>query len=322
MVSNIKSKIFKSIKNKKLNVFGLFLLLSFLLLIVTKLSKEYTQTIPFSVEMRHIEEGRRIMSQHDSVVYVTVNARGFSLLWYNFFDHKLTIDLEKEAQDDGENYTWKTSKGAQRILYQLGNSMDVVSIEPETVVFRYEAMSVKTVPVLIESQIDFAPGFDLMAGLVSNPDSIKVIGPQKAIEGISGIGTKPIKLNGVKSSIKKSVALDMQGMGNIKLNHSSVEVSGEVRKFTEGLLEVPVDVVNLPEDVRLNFFPKTVTVLYYVDLQNFKNVTASDFVVVCDFAEVASKERTFFVPHLLKVPPKVKSARIKQSKVEFIIMEP
>lgn len=139
---------------------------------------------------------------------------------------------------------------------------------------------------------------------------------------ISNVKTKKLRLKDVNSPINKSVILELdKSMKKIKLSQNTVKVTGEVGKFTEGQIEVPINVVNLPADVKLNFFPKTVLVSYYVDLDSYKSIKALDFKVECDYGEVKSNERTFFVPHLVQTPPKVKTAKIKQNKIEFIIIE-
>jgi hypothetical protein len=183
-------------------------------------------------------------------------------------------------------------------------------------------MTIKKVPVKLDAEINYAAGYDLLDNLIIQPDSVKVIGPKNVVENISRIKTKNIKLKDVNIAIDEQLELVIdKSMENVKLNRYKVKLSGSVDKFTEGTFEVPVSIVNLPSNIKINYFPKTVLVSYYVSLENYNKVKALDFIINCDYAEVKDQDRTFFTPRLVTKPSIVKSAKMKQNKVEFIILE-
>jgi len=322
MVAKLKSKLFKSIKSKKLNVFGFFLLLSFLFLVIVKLSKSYTETLTFHVSYINVPEQHSITADYDSIVKVKVKAYGFSLLAQNFYKHDLIIDFNKEVQKKGLRYIYATKRGRSAIESQLGSKIEVHSIQPDSLGFPYEIMTVKTVPVQLDTEITYESGYDLLNGLKLEPDSVKVIGPKKSVEKISKVMASKLQLSDVNKTINERIGLTIdESLKNVKLSQKKVNVSGAVQKFTEGTFEVPVTFENLPSDVKINYFPKTVTVAYYVSLENYKKIKALDFKVVCDFSNVKNTDKTFMIPYLAQKPKLVKSARMKQSKIEFIIIE-
>ena len=322
MFSNLKSKLLKSIKSKKLNVFGFFLLLSFLFLVIAKLSKTYTETIPFHVKYTNVPEQHSITSDYDSIIEVKVRSYGFNLIAHNFFKHSITIDFDKEVRKSGQKYIWETKNGISKIDKQISSKIDILSIQPDSLRFPFDLMSVKMVPIRLDSEINYAPGYDILDSLVIKPDTVKVIGPKNTVDKISRIRTEKLTLKDVNSSIDQEVNLKLnEAWENIRLSKSKVTVRGVVEKFTEGTFEVPVDIVNLPANIKINYFPKTVLVSYYVSLGNYKKIKALDFKIVCDYAEVKNQERTFFIPHFETKPKLVKSAKIKQNKIEFIIIK-
>lgn len=322
MVSKLKSKLFKSIKSKKLNVFIFFLILSFVFLVIAKLSKTYTETILFHVTYKNVPDQHSITNDRDSIITVRVNAYGFNLLPHNFYRHTLTVNFNKEVQKHGNKYYWETKKAMSRINSQLGSAVEVISVQPDSLTFPYDVMTVKKVPVKLDGDITYASGYDILDSLKLEPDSVKVIGPKNIIDKITRIKTKELKLKDVNSSFSQSVDLVIdKSLENVKLNKKSIAVSGTVEKFTEGIFEVPVDIINLPNDVRINFFPKTILVSYYVSLENYKKIRALDFKVICDYAQVKDHEKSFFSPQLIAKPKEVKSAKMKQNKVEFILIE-
>ena len=91
-------------------------------------------------------------------------------------------------------------------------------------------------------------------------------------------------------------------------------------KFTEGEVEVPIINKNVPQDIEINYFPKSIKVAYYVSLENYSAISTSDFKIECDFKESQQQNSSFFIPRLTIENSLVKSAKMKQDKVEYIII--
>ena len=80
-MKKIKADILASFKNKRINVFILFLLSAFVILLFTKLSKEYTNTISFEVEKLNLPQENVILN--DSInLNITLKTHGFKWLKY------------------------------------------------------------------------------------------------------------------------------------------------------------------------------------------------------------------------------------------------
>ena len=99
-----------------------------------------------------------------------------------------------------------------------------------------------------------------------------------------------------------------------------VLLKAKVEKFTEGTLKIPVAIINVPDKMKLKFFPKEVNVSYYVSLSDFNSITKKDFEVVCDYDKI-SKNQYLMIPELVKSPEHVKNVKINQQRIEFIIVE-
>ncbi|MEO5789440.1 YbbR-like domain-containing protein [Gelidibacter sp.] len=322
MYNKLKTKLSKSIKSRKLNVFGLFFLLSFCFLALTKLSKNYTETISFELVFKNVPEEHHVNLDSTKKVNVTVNAYGFNLLRYSFYKPKLQIDFNTDVVLKNKTYVWNSQQNAPKIRAKFRNSVDVISIQPDTLRFPYQSLAVKKVPVNTDVTIEFAPGYDMLNKIKVIPDSVKVIGSEKLLSEIEYVTTEKLDLKHVNSNIDKSLGIEMnESFKSLKLTTKSVKIEGQVEKFTEGTFNVPVTIINLPSGVNINFFPKTIPVAYNVSLNNYKSVRTSDFRIECDYRNIDKTGKTFLIPQLTKVPEIVKSARLKQKKVEFILMK-
>lgn len=320
MLNNLQTKLGRSVKSKKLNVFGLFFLLAFLILVITKLSDTYVETIAFNVQYKNLPDKNIITLDSIPKINVTVSTHGFKLLSYYFHDKNYQLDFEKSTFVNDNNYVWLADKGIYDLKQLLGNNVDVISIKPDTLLLPFGTLSVKKVPVILKSKINYASGYDTLNGLKILPDSVNIIGTQKDIDTINYVETKPFNLENIKVNINSNLDLEFANSSDrLKLSESTIHVTAQVEKFTEGTFEVPITILNLPDNVEINYFPKHIKVSYYLSLNDYKGVKLSDFIIECNYSDVLKSGKSFFKPKLIVNSAKVKSARMKQNKVEYII---
>lgn len=320
MFTKLKTKISKLIQSRKLNVFGLFFLLSFCFWGLTKLSKNYTETIAFDIVYENVPEQHQITLDSTKKVNVTVNAYGFNLLRYAFYKPQFMIDFNSDVVMVNKNYVWNAQQNAPKINSKFKNSVDVISIQPDTLRFPFQALAVKKVPVIPELSLEYASGYDMLVPVKVVPDSIKVMGSKENIAEVRSVSTKLLELKNVNGNIEQSVGIERkENLKHLKLSKNQVVIKGKVEKFTEGTFNVPVTIINLPVNININYFPKTIPVAYNVSLSNYKAVKPTDFRIECDYNDVNNTSKTFLVPKLVTIPDIVKSARLKQKKVEFIL---
>ncbi|MDD7887407.1 YbbR-like domain-containing protein [Flavivirga sp. 57AJ16] len=319
MIKKIKSEILTSIKNKRINVFILFLLLAFIILILTKLSKEYTNTMAFSIEKINIPEENVVLN--DSVkLKITLKTHGFKWLRYYISKPRIKIDFINDVEKKEGVFLWNKS-----IAYinntQFDKQVELLNMSPNRLTFRYGVNLVKKVPVKLNTTINFTPGYDISHKLVSDPDSIVVIGPDILVSKINLLETEEAIFNDVKSNLEETIKLKLpENISDLKFSHDDVVIKARVEKFTEGTLKIPVSIINAPKEARLKYFPKKVNVSYYISLSDFNSVTNKDFKVVCDYTK-AIDNQSILVPELVEFPKTAKNIKINQQRIEFIIIK-
>lgn len=322
MLNSIKSKFVQSVNNKRLNVFGLFFLLAFLILVITKLSETYVETIPFTVAYKNLPEANIITLDSIPKVNVTVSTNGFNLLSYYFYNKTYQLDVQNNASIDNNTYVWLAEKGTYALKEQLGNSVNIVSVKPDTLILPFGTLSVKKVPVILKSKLSFKPGFDSTNGVVLIPDSVKIIGAAEEISKIESVETQFFELADIRTNINTSLDLEFSNSSkHLKLSEDKVSIKVDVEKFTEGTFDIPVTLINMPKNIEINFFPKHIKVSYYLSLKDYKSIRPNDFKIECDYNDVLNANASFFTPKLIVNSEKVKSAKMKQNKVEYIIVK-
>ena len=317
MIKKLKSEIITSIKNKKINVFFLFLLSAFIILIFSKLSKQYTNTLTFEIEKLNVPQENIILN--DSVkLNITLKTHGFKWLKYYFSKPKIRIDFSEDVYKKEGIFVWNKSK-AYLNNTQFDKQVELLNISPDTLSFRYGINLVKKVPVKVNASLKFSPGYDMASSLTSKPDSIVVVGPNILVSKIDFFETEKTTFNNIRTDLSESVKIKLpENKSDLKFSTNEVVLNAKVEKFTEGTLNMPVTIINKPKNTTLKYFPKTVNISYYVSLSDYNSITNKDFKVVCDYNKV-SENQSFLIPEFSKTPEKVKNTKINQQRIEFII---
>ena len=313
-----KTNIIEYLKQKNVKRFSLFFAIAFVFLIFSKLSNDYKQTIKLKISLENVDD--EVILQNDSLntIMAFIEAKGFALVPYLFKDYKtIVIDAKTDITTKKDVFIFNVQKNKFLIERQLGTSYELLSVQPDTLRLSYSKRATKVIPVVLNKTINFAIGYDVKGNYKLDIDSLKVVGASKAIEKLTSISTDVLTLNDVNTSINERVTIDVSKHSDIEVFPKFINVSANVTRFTEGKVNVPVTIINKPNNVEINHFPKTVTLSFYVDLEAYNSITANDFIVECNYLE-RSENQTYLVPKLIKKPDLIKRINIKQKRIDFI----
>lgn len=316
----LKLKLLRAVRTKKINIFLLFVVLAFMILLLTKLSSDYTNTVIFNVRSNNLPDTAVILKDSTHQLKVTLRTYGFNWLNYYFFEPSLDIDFKNDVTKTDSIFIWSTAKGFSTINNQFEKSVKVMSINPDTLKFKYDINAVKYVPVKPNLDITYSPGYNVLEGEKIDLDSVKVIGPKSFLSTINHIETKLFKAENVRQPIKETVLLNLDSLDpSITIATNKIVLTSKVERFTEGTLSIPIEVINIPRTISLTHFPKALNVYYLTSLEKFNSINKNDFKVVCDYNELTNNS-TYLNPKLIKLPSKIiKHVKLQQQNIEFII---
>lgn len=306
------------LKGKNVKRFGLFFIIAFVFLIFSKLSSDYKQTIQLKVNL--VNFPNEIILHKDSIpaLEAYIEAKGFSLIPFMFkSSNSIVLDAKTDVVSQPNTFIFDVQRHLFLIEDQLGNSYRLISVLPDTISLPYSVRASKLVPVKLKQEVSYAVGYDIKGDFSFNVDSVKVVGSDLQVAQVTELNTNTLVLNNVKSNINERVEIDTTGYSNIEIFPKHVEVSGQITRFTEGTIEVPIQITNKPSDVAINYFPKVVQLVYYVDLENYNVIKASDFTVECNYEDLQDNQ-SYLVPKIVEQPDFVKRTNLKQKRIDFI----
>lgn len=314
MIKKIKG----GLNRRKVKIFLLFLVCALLAWFVSNLSETYTSDSDFYLDYVNVPDSLFFEQNSRKNIDLKLRTGGFQFLRFNFFKKRVEVDLSEAKFNSGKFYL-PQSVFRKQIEAQLPSSVSLLEVGIVDTLFLdlYQLHTVE-VPVISKIKLQLAQDYMLEDSLVVEPSRITISGPKEEIDSISQVYTKKAELS-VTDSFEQSLMLDLPtGLKNSKFSTNKVLVKGEVFRFSEKIVKLPVEVVNLPRNMAIRTFPNEVRVLCKGRVEVLKNVNSSNFKLIADYSQI-DDGISILKPVLKEYPRDLYSAKLMDTEVEFIL---
>jgi len=306
-------------KSKKIDVFFIFLFLSSILWIMSKLSKEFTHTVTVSTNYVNFSNDKELHNSPIKSIDMVMKTSGFNLLRYSIINKSINIDLNK-TQKKGKKYFFLTNSNISSLQDQLKIDETVLRIYPDTIFFDFGKLSAKEIIINPKVKINYKSGYGIVGDLDITPKKVIINGSNEQIKSINSIDTKYLELKNITEDFEYKLKLEIpKEYHKINFSTNEITIKGIVEKFTQASLEVPFKLINVPKDKTVTTFLKTVKITYIVSLDNYDKIIKDDFKVVCDYDNLENSESNFLIPMILEKPNLISKIKVSPKKIEFLI---
>ncbi|WP_405607625.1 CdaR family protein [Polaribacter sp. Asnod1-A03] len=297
-----------------------FLVASTLMWLLITLSKDYSVTLTFPVSFSNIPQDKLLQDKTTKKIDVLVQASGYNILRSRFRNKEIILKGNVLNRKKVNKYYFLTKDQLSNIKNQLLSGIQLEEVLQDTIYLNLATLTSKKVALLPNLNIKYQVGYENSEDLKLTPDSIVVSGPKDQIEKISNLKLEFLKLENVKSDFSKELKIVIPGNSSkIKTSSRKAILSGKVERFTEGSIEVPIEIINLPEGVELTTLNKKVEIVYVVGLSNFDKIDESFFRVYCDYKLAEENNLNYLLPKVELKSNLIKSYKVLPNKIDFLI---
>ena len=303
-------------EKKRIRFFSLFIALSILFWIITKLSNSYSSSVTFEIDFVNVPDLIVLDQNQESIIKADITASGFQLLIYHYFKKQLDVSLVDV--DFTENLaTIETIDQKFYLQQQLFQSATLNSISPKQLIFSYGKLKRKKIPVFPPDSFRFKPGYYRSGDLKINPDSVWAYGPDQKLDTLIGAFIEYFSKEDIDIDINEKARL--LSLDQIKFETSDVLIQAKVNRFTEKSLDAFIQIKNLPDSLAIKLFPQTLQLTFSVLVDIAEGIKPSDFNFYCDFREIQLTEQNTLNIFLENEPKGVRNIRWKPKKVDYLI---
>jgi len=306
-------------KTRKFNVFVFFVLLALIYSMLSKLTSNYTKTIVFVVKPVDVPSDQVVLDQSIDSIGLELEAYGYNLAKYYIDQPIIEISLN-DLNKVKSKYQWTKQRNFSDLQSKFNKSVRLVSSSVDQIDFIIEQYESKKVPVELKLELDYKSGFDSFNEYKLSKDSIMITGPNSLIDTINMIQTHKLVLNQIDSEINTKIRIKPPENNNITHSDTELDFQLKVEKFTEESIKVPITIVNIDDNMKINYYPKVVSVLYRVSIREYKSINPMDFRVECDLNTI-NRDNSVLISSITKKPINVRKCRIENNQIQYVIIE-
>ena len=86
------------------------------------------------------------------------------------------------------------------------------------------------------------------------PNNLTISGPKSVVDAIESISTEELKLQNITTSQKGKLAISNPSHNELSYSHNEIDYNLSVEQFTEGKLQIPIRIKDVPSDYDIKLF--------------------------------------------------------------------
>ncbi len=252
-----------------------------------------------------------------------VDAYGYTLLVYKL---RLALspvllnvtELVDNAIEKGyrNKFTVSTVNHKEEIEKQISSEIRILSIKPDSLIFNFSKIISKRIKVKPNVKIGFESQYSLMEEPFTTPDSIQVSGPKNVLDTMKFVYTNFHSYSRLSHSVEEKATV--QSIRGLTIPVTEVKLSVPVEQNTEVSFEVPIVIINKPDNIVLKTFPGKVKVSCRIGLSKYKKLDYNAFRAFINYEKISINDTK--LPVLFESSSKaVLSVSFAPKDVEYIL---
>lgn len=298
--------------------FLFFVFVAFTFWILQTLNETYETEVHIPLRIKNVPNDVVMTNELPQQIVLTIQDKGTVLANYKWGQGLLPLVLDfEDCRQRGPHVRIPTADLQKKMAGQLAVSTNLLDISPDTLELIYTQSSGKKVPVKMAGEV--LPGRQYYIAECSlKPDTVMVYAPQQMLDTLTGVNTEKFRFANVSDTLHRLVAL--QPVKGVKCVPDKIVLDVTADMLTEKKVSVPIVGIGFPADKQLKTFPSHVDVSFLVGLQQFKKITADDFLIEVSYEDLTTVPTpTKCRLELKRMPLGVNHVRLHPESVDYLI---
>ena len=287
------------------------------------LSKTYTVDIVAPVHYVNFPNNKTLANNLPEQFDLTIEAHGFTIL-----RHKLSFlvmplefnvnDLTNNRMTESKksNFAFPARQFLSELSYQLSNEVKILSMNPDTLFFKFSKMGQKRVKVKPVVQVKLKKQYQISGNIETIPDSVTVNGPQSALDTLHFAYTNVLRFNAVNQTIQSNAMVSP--LKELFFEPHTVKLDIPVEEYTEAEQSVPIVLINQPVNANVKLFPSKVKISFQVGLSRFSEIHPEDFKLTVSYKDIIDGKQRLKIK-AESIPAFLYELKITPEEIEYLI---
>lgn len=305
--------IIKSVRTKEFRVFSVFVILSLLFWLFSKLNNTFSSTIDVQVNFINIPDNKNI-DETNAVLTFDVETTGYQFLRMNIMQPEIEIDVNSEIKEQHGQYYWVSEANEKKISSAL-NPVQIVQHLTDTLHVIVDEYAEKSIPIKPKYSFNYKANFALTDSISITPNTVRVYGPKRVLDSLQYIETAFFEKNEVEKNILQELQF-VKPLSVLKLSKNKGMLKANIEEYVSDEINVSIEIINSPENKRISIFPKEGNVRYKAPISIYNKLSSTDFKLIADYNK---KTDSHLEVEIRSIPDHLRSMVLKQKTVAYIV---
>ncbi len=282
--------------------------------------QKYVGVIDVPLKIYEPRDNKTLAEDLPETVKLRVEGNGRNL-YFQRWSKKSQLILDVGAISGSQSISLKEYFSERENQVRLMDDMQFLEIVyPDSIRIEIDEKINKTVPIEVHSDISLKPGFILVDK--HKEYALEISGPEKLLRDIHKLATKDYQRDNVDIAFSEELEIINPFPKLMQLSQDVLEVEFEVEMIGErSIMNIPITVKNQPDDLEIQFLPKTVSLRITGGNSQIQSLTEDDFTVYFDYLTQWFPNRNYY-PVKVKTPETVLDVIDSSPKqVEVIVLK-
>jgi YbbR domain-containing protein len=240
-----------------------------------------------------------------------------SNIFFNSFSRRDTLVIDVASYRE-RGITTLQGVEMQAHVRQIFSSGHSLILNPASISLELSKLQSKVLMVVFDGEITTNRANLLVNdnGMIFVPESVTAFGSQQTLDKLDTAVTELTVFRNLRTT--SQLPIRIKEIEGVRFVPDQVEIHIPIEEFTERAVEVPVTVINVPENLGVKFFPSRVTVSFSVTLEEYRRISPEDLEIVLDYNDFYRNGNGRVALTLTTQPASIVNPRLSPSSVEFL----
>ena len=303
----------RSTKGSDLIIFVVCLGIASVFWLFLSLYEEVERDFDVPLEIEQIPDSIVIVEPIPSSFNLAVQGKGVQFLKFLWHDVR-PLRVKFNDYTTGGNFLIPRQKLEGLFRDYFGQGVKIINLRPESVKAAYTSNIGRKVKLDFDCDIQPRLLYVVSGPITADVDSVMLYSANDIPRTLTSVSTYPIVKTGLKDTTVFTVKI--RPIEGIRIIPDQVKITVPTEPLISKKRTVPIEVVNVPDNVRLVTFPSTAEVSYLLPMSTYN--TESNVKLFVDFSSINRQTQKVKV-QTSSIPGALRNFSFKPDSVEYII---
>lgn len=316
--SNAITRIRRLLLSKKVGTFLICLGIASLLWVVHTLNRNYKYTISVPVKFLNLPTNKLIVGELPESLDVEIKTSGLKLIFISLKKNinEIVVDFNL-LKNNEKSQAYSIRNGNFNLQNAINFDVEIIKIRPDTLFFSINKGNSKLLPVKANLKASCLPGYSIVSKPMITPAYVTVTGDSMDLKRMDTVYTYFLNLKDVHENFSSAIPLK-KPFSSVNYNVKDVQLSFNVDKLIESKVQIPVQILNNPENQTIKLLPGFVTIKYLVTMKDYENISANSFKAIVNYDFIKEKRKLLPV-EIIRAPSEIKILKTEPATISYLI---